>query len=97
VRLMSGTTPNQLPVWWIERYGQSEIDGSRDRSDVILYSRDDLGTVQPFVECGSCHDPHNVDNPTFLRVSNGRVTDVTSGTVDNTLAASGLCLTCHDK
>jgi hypothetical protein len=97
VALKGGTTTNGLQVWWIERFGQSEIDGSRDRSDVILYSRDDLGTVQPFVECGSCHDPHNVDNPTFLRVSNGRVIDTGTGQVDQTLAASGLCLTCHDK
>jgi hypothetical protein len=97
VALKSGTTTNQLQVWWIERFGQSEINGSRDRSDVILYSRDLNNTTQPFVECGSCHDPHNVDNPTFLRVSNGRVTDTGAGTVDQSLAASGLCLTCHDK
>jgi hypothetical protein len=100
VALKSGTTTNGLQVWWIERFGKSQNNGSRDRSDVILYSRNDLAgdsTIQPFVECGSCHDPHNVDNPTFLRVSNGRVTDPVAGTVDNTLAASGLCLTCHAK
>ena len=34
------------------------------------------------VECGSCHDPHNSDNGTFLRISNN---------------GSALCLTCHDK
>ncbi|UCD86037.1 MAG: cytochrome c3 family protein [Deltaproteobacteria bacterium] len=32
------------------------------------------------VECGSCHDPHDVTNPPFLRMSN---------------AASALCTTCH--
>lgn len=86
-------------LFWIERYGDSLNDGGRDRTDVILYTRTDLGAVEPFVECGSCHDPHNVDNPTFLRVSNG---------IPSTLAAefpnanavdrpSGLCLTCHVK
>jgi predicted CXXCH cytochrome family protein len=34
------------------------------------------------VQCGSCHDPHRSDTPTFLRVSND---------------ASALCLTCHRK
>lgn len=34
------------------------------------------------VQCGSCHDPHRSDTPTFLRVPN---------------TASTLCLTCHRK
>jgi predicted CXXCH cytochrome family protein len=34
------------------------------------------------VQCGSCHDPHRSDTPTFLRVSND---------------GSALCLTCHRK
>jgi predicted CXXCH cytochrome family protein len=54
---------------------------------MLLYSRSDLGAVQPFVECGSCHDPHNssTQGPTsvaFLRI-------------DNT--ASQVCTTCHTK
>jgi predicted CXXCH cytochrome family protein len=92
VMLMAGTIGGQAsrPVWWSERGAQSLNDGARDRTDVILYTRSLNNELQPFVECGSCHDPHNVDNPTFLRVSNGVVGD-------NTQAASGLCLTCHDK
>jgi predicted CXXCH cytochrome family protein len=35
-----------------------------------------------YVQCASCHDPHNAGNPTFLRINN---TD------------SALCLTCHRK
>ncbi|MGQ0524682.1 MAG: cytochrome c3 family protein, partial [Betaproteobacteria bacterium] len=31
---------------------------------------------------GSCHDPHNYSNPTFLRVANN---------------TSNLCLSCHVK
>lgn len=34
------------------------------------------------VECGSCHNPHEDTNATFLRISN---------------AASALCLDCHNK
>jgi hypothetical protein len=92
-------------VFWIER-SDSLNAGNRDREDIIFYTRDfaspvngDAG-IQPFVECGSCHDPHNVDNPTFLRTSNGLAAGTALATafpnaVDD--AASGLCLTCHDK
>lgn len=34
------------------------------------------------VECGSCHDPHNSVNNSFLRISN---------------ASSAVCLSCHNK
>ena len=39
-------------------------------------------TATATVECGSCHDPHNAVNKTFLRTNN---------------ANSGVCLTCHVK
>lgn len=38
--------------------------------------------ASPTVECGSCHNPHDKINGSFLRISN---------------AASALCLTCHVK
>jgi predicted CXXCH cytochrome family protein len=40
------------------------------------------GTIKGYVECTSCHDPHNDANPDFLVVSN---------------AAGALCTTCHSK
>lgn len=90
-------------LFWIERYADSLNDGGRDRTDVILYSRTDVpgggGVVEPTVECGSCHDPHNVDNPTFLRVSNG-IPLALQADFPNANAVnrpSGLCLTCHVK
>ncbi|WP_455374601.1 cytochrome c3 family protein [Kaarinaea lacus] len=89
-------------LWWIERNDLSLENGSRDRTDIILYTRieaDVPGGEQPFVECGSCHDPHNVDNPTFLRVSNGIPSTLSSdfpNAVDP-LYGSALCLTCHTK
>ena len=73
------------PIWWVDSPVGTAL--TREKTDMILYARDDLGTVQPFVECGSCHDPHNdlTSGPTtvaFLRI-------------DNT--ASQICTTCHVK
>jgi len=78
-------TINTNPIWWVD--SPAGTTGTREKTDMILYARNDLGTVQPFVECGSCHDPHNdaTKGPTtvaFLRI-------------DNT--ASQICTTCHDK
>jgi len=99
--------PSVNTYFWIERGGESQNPAGRDRSDVIFYTRDftpqnngTLAGFQPFVECGSCHDPHNVDNPTFLRVSNGIPSTGPLATMFPDAindAASGLCLTCHDK
>jgi hypothetical protein len=98
------TTAPITRLWWIERNGESLVSGSRDRTDVILYTRLEgetgvAGGEQPFVECGSCHDPHNIDNPTFLRVSNG-IPSALSGDFPNAVSpnvGSALCLTCHMK
>jgi predicted CXXCH cytochrome family protein len=49
---------------------------------MILYRRNFTAATGPSVECGSCHDPHNYTNPTFLRVANN---------------TSNLCLSCHTK
>lgn len=69
-------------------YIDANTTGSRDKSDIMLYTRDFGGTDQykPSVECGSCHDPHVETKATnqvaFLRISQ---------------TASGLCLACHNK
>ncbi len=94
-------SPLLTRLWWIER-GADSLAATRDREDIILYSRteSDVGLdniEQPFVECGSCHDPHNVDNPTFLRVSNGVNTDSLLGFPNANGSPSGLCLSCHIK
>ncbi len=85
-------------LWWIERSTSLRAD-VRDRTDIILYTRNDVtgdATMQPTVECGSCHDPHNVDNPTFLRVAN--IGDGTNPDYPNSKGGpSALCLTCHLK
>jgi predicted CXXCH cytochrome family protein len=71
---------NGLDRWWVDT--EASPDNSRDKTDMILYTRDNGGTAQPFVECASCHDPHNNSIGTFLRVAN----------VD-----SAVCLACHTK
>jgi hypothetical protein len=100
VTFMSSAAPSTAPfttLFYLERSDSLNTAG-RDREDIIFYTRQDLGVEEPFVECGSCHDPHNVANPTFLRTSNGVPTtvaaDFPSAAND---AASGLCLTCHIK
>lgn len=75
-------TINTQPAWWVDTAGGTT---GRDKTDMILYTRNDVGgTNQPFVECGSCHDPHeNLARPvSFMRIDN---------------AGSAVCLACHIK
>ncbi len=67
---------NRVSVWWVDT---GEL--GRQRSDMQLYSRRDTfsGTEIPYVECSTCHDPHN-DAAMFLRTSN---------------EGSRLCMSCH--
>ncbi|MDH5546358.1 MAG: cytochrome c3 family protein [Gammaproteobacteria bacterium] len=77
-------------IWWVDHDWRNGGDGERTKHDVLLYTRDaqngypGQSEQEPFVECASCHDPHETVNPTFLRIS-------------NTDTPSGLCLTCHVK
>ena len=74
---------NSARVWWVDTAGGTA--GSRQRTDMTLYTRSFGGTNGPSVECGSCHDPHVPAVGTqvaFLRVSN---------------TGSELCLACHVK
>ena len=78
-------TVNTNPIWWVD--SAPGTAGTREKTDMILYARNDLGTVQPFVECGSCHDPHNSSTQgpgsvAFLRIAN---------------TASQICTACHTK
>ncbi len=85
---LQNATINGAQRWWIDT-GATNI-GTRDKNDVIFYTRDNGGADQPFVECGSCHDPHQgagVGTATgsavnFMRIAN---------------TSSDLCLTCHVK
>ncbi len=106
VSVMNAPTASGLQkLWYIESGSNSLNPAGRDRMDIILYTRNDVvgggGVLQPTVECGSCHDPHNVQNQTFLRISNGGKTTVPNNATmvypDANGGPSGLCLTCHNK
>jgi hypothetical protein len=70
-----------------------------DKWDFKLYTRTGTGTPangatfagepEPFVECGSCHDPH-LETTTFLRID----PTINGGASNN---GSQICLTCHTK
>ncbi|VAX08565.1 Cytochrome c family protein [hydrothermal vent metagenome] len=73
-------TINTKAVWWVDT--TIGTGGIREKTDMQLYTRADLGATEPFVECASCHNPHTSDNPTFLRIAN---------------TGSAVCLACHTK
>jgi predicted CXXCH cytochrome family protein len=67
-------------AWYVDT-GTAGYQGT----DFPLYTRTDgpVATPQPYVECGTCHDPHSA-NSTFLRLPGGNT-------------GSQVCLTCHAK
>lgn len=74
-----GNASGDQKVWFNTGSGGA----GKDKGDIQLYNRSGGATF--FVECGSCHDPHNAGGSapaTFLRISN---------------AGSAVCLTCHNK
>ncbi|MDH4234434.1 MAG: hypothetical protein OEV15_04795, partial [Gallionella sp.] len=68
--------PNAGGLVWYVDVGAA---GAKTKTDMILYTN--AATSQPFVECGTCHDPHST-NATFLRTLNTN---------------SQVCLACHNK
>ena len=80
----TGSTTNVLDVWDFKLY---------TRDTAALVSENGVafaGEDEPFVECGSCHDPH-LETTTFLRIS----TAAQGGGMSN--AGSQICLACHTK
>jgi len=78
--------------WYLDLDG----DAVRDKTDIILYTRAATGGDKPFVECGSCHDPHsgNTDDVAGSG-TNAAGSGVSFMRVANT--GSDLCLACHVK
>jgi predicted CXXCH cytochrome family protein len=74
-----GSVDNRT-VWWVPVTADTV---RRSRGDLPLFVRRDrfTGEERPYIECSSCHDPHNT-NRQFLRQSN---------------ETSTLCLVCHEK
>ena len=87
-------TINTNPAWWVD--SEAVPDGQRQRTDMILYTRADApagagAARQPFVECGSCHDPHN--SSTF----NGTAPNLSVGFLRIPNTNSDICTACHLK
>jgi len=87
--------------WWVDT--SVGAAGSRDKTDMILYTRDNTGNggaaEEPFVECGSCHDPH-VGNGTGAAGGNATSTADLGSDVNFMRIAnvnSDVCLACHVK
>lgn len=83
-------TINANPIWWVD--GPLGTAAVREKTDMLLYTRASVGggAVEPFVECGSCHDPHNSSTKSLvapLQVAFLRV-DQTN---------SQICTSCHTK
>jgi predicted CXXCH cytochrome family protein len=95
-----GNSINNTPMWWVNTdagtgfndmtagatIGGDAVTGqnTRQKTDMILYTRGIGDDRQPYVECASCHDPHQtVSQPVqFLRIDND---------------GSKVCLACHIK
>ena len=83
---------NGTSVWWVDvdtaTVGGSPVTGTallREKTDMILYTRIESSLAnepEPFVECASCHDPHQSNTSTFLRIDN---------------SGSAVCMACHVK
>jgi len=79
-------TINAQPVWWVNT--DDGASTAREKLDLPLYTRLENAVAEPFVECGSCHDPHNAG-------SSGATTVAFLRTTNN--AASKICVACHNK
>ena len=89
--------------WFVDNKLSGNVGAAAiDKWDFKLYTRDTAGQTshngvalagepEPFVECGSCHDPH-LDTTTFLRIDPA---DNPDGNRSND--GSRVCLTCHNK
>jgi hypothetical protein len=81
--------------WDFKLYTRNTASGMRTSLNGASFA----GEEEPFVECGSCHDPH-FETTTFLRMDG--VTDLGGANpkpagVDQSNAGSRVCLTCHTK
>jgi Doubled CXXCH motif (Paired_CXXCH_1) len=84
-RAPQNATINSNLVWWVDT--SVGTPGTREKTDMILYTRNFAGVSGPSVECASCHDPHvesgtGSSGATFLRIAN---------------TGSAVCLACHVK
>lgn len=92
--------------WYVDNVVTGTTGDGFDKWDFKLYTRDTSVEAfrntptstsngpEPFVECGSCHDPH-LETTTFLRIPG--LVDPTGNMANASNAGSRVCLTCHAK
>ncbi len=78
------STTGAFDVWDFKLYTRDTSGWAPDARGV-----DFAGENEPFVECGSCHDPH-LETTTFLRIDPA----LNGGASNN---GSRICLACHTK
>ena len=88
--------------WWVDT--DAGTAGQRDKTDMILYTRDNTGNPgglaeEPFVECASCHDPHAGNGTGSAGGPAGSTPDIGSDVNFMRIANvnSDVCLACHVK
>jgi hypothetical protein len=97
--------------WWVDTGGNGVTTGNgvsvpgvtntREKTDMILYTRLNGANNEPFVECGSCHDPHagndtGSEGGNSLTLADAQVgSDVNFMRINND--SSNVCLACHVK
>lgn len=91
--------------WYVDNEVVGTAGDGFDKWDFKLYTRDTSAEAfnntatstangpEPFVECGSCHDPH-FETTTFLRMPG---TPQAATPADESNQGSRVCLACHTK
>jgi hypothetical protein len=96
--LSTESTAGIFDKWDFKLYTRDTASGMRTTLNGASFA----GEPEPFVECGSCHDPH-FETTTFLRMAG--TTDLTTiiggtstdaGNIQSN-QGSRVCLTCHTK
>ncbi|WP_207063266.1 hypothetical protein [Motiliproteus sp. SC1-56] len=94
---MKSALKNSTQYWYFDDDSNNRID----KDEIRLYNRSDVaGADMPYVECGSCHDPHNTASnyDTGIATSADSLADgTTTDFLRKSNANSDICLTCHNK
>jgi len=105
---LSTTGAGNSQRWWVDVANGvladnttpfTGVSGTREKTDMILYTRAFTGGSKPAVECASCHDPHAGNGTGAAGGPTGRTPDLGSNVnfmrISNT--GSSVCLACHVK
>ena len=86
----SSGTINGATRYWVDT--EATANNTREKTDMILFNRADGGS-DAYVECGTCHDPHNGSSEDTG--SNDAGSEISFMRISN--SGSAVCLACHIK